>query len=200
MSGATTTTLMVRPFEGMRLLPKKMVLKRLKKCLIFVKTNIKTMKTILTILICFVTLAVVAQTPAMKKAPTCYDQWYAVFKERGASPVADGTHDVIISLRSEYDYAECFLGKVEVKDGKLNSKLQIQKTDGSYEEFDKKVSAMYQNTEGILKEEMRNVTNGMSELLTLGNGEKIRLFFFKNVNEKVKANKKAPAPAALIKN
>jgi hypothetical protein len=40
----------------------------------------------------------------------------------------------------------------------------------------------------------------MSELLTLNNGEKIRLFFYNNVNEKVKANKKAPAPSALIKN
>lgn len=158
------------------------------------------MKTILTILICFVTLAAVAQTPAVKKAPTCYDQWYSVFKERGASPVADGTHEVIISLRNEYDYAECFFGKIDVKDGKMVSKLQIQKMDGSYEEFNKKVSALYQNAEGTLKEELRNVTNGMSESLELGDGEKIRLFFYKSLTEKVKANKKAPPPAALIKN
>lgn len=185
----------------------KMVLKRLKKSLIFVKTNIKTMKTILTILICFVTLAVVAQTGTTKtqstpvrKVATCYDQWYAVFKDRGASPVADGTHDVIISLRNEYDYAECFMGKIDVKDGKLSSKLQIQKTDGSFEEFDKKVSSLYQSPEGTVKEELRNVTNGMSESLTLSDGEKIRLFFYKSLAEKVKANKKAPMPAALIKN
>jgi len=177
-----------------------MVLKRLKKCLIFVKTNMKTMKTILTILICFVTLAVVAQTPAVKKAPTCYDQWYAVFKERGAAPIADGTHEVIISLRNEYDYAECFFGKIDVKDGKMAGKLQIQNVDGGYEEFDKKVSALYQNTEGLLKEELRNVTSGMSESLVLADGEKIRVFFYKSLVEKTKAHKKAPAPSALIKN
>lgn len=160
------------------------------------------MKTILTILICILSVAAFAQSGAAgpKKIPTCYDQWYAVFKERGASPVADGTHEVIISLRNEYDYAECFFGRVDVKDGKMVSKLQIQKVDGSYEEFNKKVSALYQNAEGTLKEELRYVTNGMSESLELGDGEKIRLFFYKSLTEKVKANKKAPAPAALIKN
>jgi hypothetical protein len=143
---------------------------------------------------------VFAQTTPVKKVATCYDQWYATFKERGASPIADGTHEVIISVRNEYDYAECFLGKIEVKDGKLVSKLQIQKMDGSYEEFDKKVSSLYQNSDGAVKEELRNVSNGMSELLDLSSGEKIRLFFYKSLTEKVKANKKAPSPAVLIKN
>lgn len=165
------------------------------------------MKPILTILICLVSLGVFAQTASPKttstatpkKAPTCYDQWYSLFKERGAQPIVDGTHEVIISLRNDYDYAECFFGKVDVKDGKMASKLQIQKVDGSYEEFDRKVSALYQNTEGVVKEELRNVTNGMSESLVLSDGERIRLFFYKSLGEKAKANKKAPAPSALIK-
>ncbi len=159
------------------------------------------MKTILPLIICLFSATVFAQTAAApKKVATCYDQWYAVFKERGAAPIADGTHEVIISLRNEYDYAECFFGKIDVKDGKLNSKLQIQKVDGSYEDFDKKVSTLYQNAEGVVKEELRNVTNGMSESLVLGDGERFRLFFYKALTEKAKANKKAPAPAALIKN
>jgi hypothetical protein len=166
------------------------------------------MKTILSLLTCLLfSLAVVAQTGASKaaattpkKAATCYDQWYSVFKERGANPVADGTHEVIISLRNEYDFTECFLGKIDVKDGKLASKLQIQKMDGSYEEYDKKVGSMYQNAEGVVKEELRSVANGMSESLELGSGERIRLFFYKSLADKTKANKKAPAPAALIKN
>jgi hypothetical protein len=169
------------------------------------------MKTFLTLLICCLSLGVFAQAGASKATPakspspsprvaTCYDQWYAVFKERGATPIADGTHEVIISLRNEYDYAECFFGKIDVKDGKLASKLQVQKVDGSYEEFTKKVSAMYQNADGTVKEELRDVTNGMSEALELGSGERIRLFFYKSVASKEKANKKAPAPSALIKN
>jgi hypothetical protein len=166
------------------------------------------MKTTLCALVCLLSLNVVAQTGATKsaaatppkKAASCYDQWYAVFKERGADAVADGTHEVIISLRNEFDYAECFFGKIDVKDGKLASKLQIQKVDGSYEEFHKKVSSVYQNADGTVKEELRDVTNGMSESLELGSGEKIRLFFYKSVADKAKANKKAPNPAALIKN
>lgn len=176
------------------------------------------MKTILSVLVCLLSLTVVAQQgaksaspktstakaspqkEASKKEPGCYDQWYALFKERGANPLADGTHDVIISIRNEYDYAECFVGKIDLKEGKLASKLQIQKEDGSWEEFDKKISSMYQNTEGVVKEELRSVTNGMSEAFTLTDGEKIRLFFYKSLADKAKANKKAPAPSALVKN
>jgi len=77
------------------------------------------MKTILSLLVCLLSLTVVAQqgaksaspkaTPAakaapqkeaVKKEPGCYEQWYALFKERGAKPLADGTHDVIISIRN----------------------------------------------------------------------------------------------------
>jgi hypothetical protein len=165
------------------------------------------MKTILSVLVCLLSLTVVAQTGATKSAAaapkkevSCYDQWYAVFKERGADPVADGTHDVIISLRNEYDYAECFFGKIDVKDGKLASKLQIQKVDGSFEEFSKKVSTSFQNADGVVREDMRDVSNGMSEALQLSSGEKIRLFFYKSVAAKEKANKKAASPSALIKN
>jgi hypothetical protein len=135
-----------------------------------------------------------------KKEPSCYEQWYALFKERGANPIADGTHDVIISTRNEYNFTECFVGKIDVKDGKLASKLQIQKEDGTWEEFDRKVSSMYQNSEGVVREDLRSVTNGMSEAFTLTDGEKIRLFFYKSLADKAKANKKAPPPSALIKN
>mgnify|MGYP003438755318 FL=1 len=72
--------------------------------------------------------------------------------------------------------------------------------DGSFEEFDKKVSSTYQNAEGVLKEELRDITNGMSASLTLTDGEIIRLFFYKFVAEKPKANKKAPAPSVIVKN
>ena len=163
------------------------------------------MKPILAILICFLSFAAIAQPGNTKSAAagkpqvTCYTEWYSIFKERGGTPVADGTHEVIISLRNAYDYAECFSGKVDVKGEKLVGKVMIQKVDGTYEEFDKKVSKIYQNSEGVLKEELRDITNGMSEALELASGEKIQLFFFKNLAEKPKANKKAPSPAEIIK-
>lgn len=119
-----------------------------------------------------------------------FKEWYTLFKERGANPIADGTHDVIITLRST-DYSECFLGKVDVAGGKLAGNLHIQKMDGSYEEFDKRVSSAYQNREGVLKEELREISNGMSASGILTDGETIRLFFYKSLADKPKANKKS---------
>jgi hypothetical protein len=87
-----------------------------------------------------------------------------------------------------------------VANGRLASKLQIQKVDGSYEEFDKRVSASYQNEQGALKDDLRDITNGMSASIVLSDGEYIRLFFYKSLAGKPAANKKAPAPSVLIKN
>ncbi|HEY3404689.1 MAG TPA: hypothetical protein VGK59_14970 [Ohtaekwangia sp.] len=157
------------------------------------------MKSILAILITFLSFGLYAQTKTAAAGGDCFKEWYTLFKERGANPIADGTHDVIITLRNG-TYSQCFMGRIDVKDGKLSSKLQIQKMDGSYEEFDKKVSSSYQNAEGTVKEELRDVSNGMSSSFTLTDGEMIRLFFYKSLADKPKANKKAPAPSALVKN
>jgi hypothetical protein len=129
----------------------------------------------------------------------CFKQWYSLFKERGATPIPDGVNDVVITLRNN-DYSECFMGRIEVTGGRISGKLQIQKVDGSYAEFDKRVSASYQNAEGALKEDLREVTNGMSASVVLSDGEFIRLFFYKSLAEKPVANKKAPAPSVLVKN
>jgi len=166
----------------------------------FSRINIHDMKPILVILITFLSLSAFAQTGTAKQGASsnCFKEWYTLFKERGANPIADGTHDIIITLRSA-DYNECFMGKIDVAGGKLAGNFQIQKIDGSYEEFDKKVSAAFQNSDGILKEELREITNGMSGSATLSSGETIRLFFYKSLADKPKANKKAPSPSALIK-
>ncbi len=162
------------------------------------------MKPILAILISLFSFGLFAQTkPAKPAKPAgggdCFKEWYTLFKERGANDVPDGTQEVIITLRSP-DYSQCFMGKVEVAGGKLTGRLQVQKMDGSYDEFDKKVSSAYQNSEGVLKEELRDISNGMSASVTLTDGEIIRLFFYKYLADKPKANKKAPPPSALVKN
>jgi len=51
-----------------------------------------------------------------------------------------------------------------------------------------------------LKEELRAINNGMSPVVRLTDGEIIGLFFYKSLADKPRANKKAPSPAALIKN
>jgi hypothetical protein len=162
------------------------------------------MKPILSVILLLFSVSVFAQTqtkPAPKPASSgdCFKQWYSLFKERGASPVPDGVNDVIITLRSN-EYSECFMGRIEVTNGRLSGKLQIQKVDGSFAEFDKRVSASFQNEQGTLREDLRDVTNGMSASLVLADGEYIRLFFYKSLADKPAANKKAPPPSALVKN
>lgn len=155
------------------------------------------MKPVLVLIISLLTTGLFAQSGKPSASGSCFKEWYALFKERGAKPVEDGTHDVIITLRNG-DYAECFMGKIDVAGGKIVSRLSIQKVDGTYAEFDKKVSEAYQNSEGALKEEMRTITNGMSAPVVLADGESIRLFFYKSLGDKPKANKKAPPASTLV--
>ena len=155
------------------------------------------MKPVLFFVVCLCSSSLFAQSSRQGSSDSCFKEWYALFKERGAKPIEDGTHEVIITLRKE-DYAECFLGKIDVAGGKIASKLSIQKVDGTYAEFDKRVSEAYQNSEGVLKEEMRSINNGMSAPVILADGESIRLFFYKSLGDKPKANKKAPPPSSLV--
>jgi hypothetical protein len=159
------------------------------------------MKPFLTIIICFSSLGIFAQSGTSKPEVSnkCFQEWYTLFKERGGKPVPDGVNDVIITVRGD-QYAECFMGRVEVSGEKIIGKLQVQKMDGTFEEFDKKVSASYQNDQGTLKEELRGINNGMSAFVRLTDGELIGLFFYKSLADKPKANKKAPSPSALVKN
>jgi len=157
------------------------------------------MKLLFTTLICFLSVGIFAQTGSTKPANKCYQEWYSVFKERGAKPVPDGMNEVIISVRGD-EYGECFLGRVDVAGEKMIGKLQVQKMDGTYEEFDKKVSASYQNDQGTLKDELRTINNGMSAFVRLTDGEIIGLFFYKSLADKPKSNKKAPSPSMLVKN
>lgn len=161
------------------------------------------MKYILFIFSFCLSLGLLAQTKTQPKPSStssdCYKDWYLMFKERGAKPVPDGIQDVIITLRNKENLSVCFMGKIEVKDGKLASKLQVQKVDGTYEEFDRKISAVYQNSDGVLKEELREINNGTTPSLELTDGESIKLFFYKSLNDKPKANKKAADPNTLVK-
>ncbi len=160
------------------------------------------MKPILAILFSFLSLGVLAQGQPAKPAASknCFNEWYALFKDRGAKPVPTGTHEVVIAFRKG-DYSECYMGKVDVMDGKITGRPQVQKMDGTYEEWDKRISQSYFDESGNIKASaLLEIHNGMSSEVTLADGENVRMFFYKFVADKPKANKKAPAPSALIKN
>jgi hypothetical protein len=124
-------------------------------------------------------------TTATTSAPVsnCYTRWEEKFEERGATEVKDGVYDdVIITVRSGPD-AQCYSGKVEVKDGKIIT-MSRKLADGTYEAFKPK-----------LKYEVPMViTNGISATLLTMDDDLINVIFPKTLKPKKVGYTSAPDP------
>lgn len=126
-----------------------------------------------------------AQSSKDEDPVTCYQKYAKVFEERGASNAVDGVYDnVIISIRHGTN-ADCFNGKVIVKEGKVNpNDIFLKFEDGSYEQlkrsykFDKPVS----------------VVNGITETLVTKGDELVNVMFIKLILPKKKSYERAPEP------
>lgn len=139
------------------------------------------------LLFAFINLPLLLWAQSSKdEAPiTCYQKYAKVFEERGANNAGDGVFDnVIISIRSGTN-ADCFNGKVIVKEGKVNpNDIYLKFEDGSYEQlkrsykFDKPVS----------------VVNGITETLVTKGDELINVMFIKLILPKKKSYERAPEP------
>ncbi|MDH4090516.1 MAG: hypothetical protein OEV74_07700 [Cyclobacteriaceae bacterium] len=130
----------------------------------------------------------------------CYGEWYTLFRERGAKPIPDGSQQIIISVRKE-GYAQCFLGKVDVENGKIKFPVLVAKEDGTFEsltasglKFD---PAMMSASE---PDALATITDGMSITAYTTDREAVKIFFYKYVNDKPKKNKVAPPVSVLVKN
>jgi hypothetical protein len=165
------------------------------------------MKSILAIFLSLVSIGVIAQgqskapSTSSGKASDCYSEWNTLFHERGAKPIPNGNHDVVISIR-DGNYSECFMGKVNVLDNRIAGRPQVQKIDGTYEDWGKEVSSKYFNADGSRVAEanaLLAIHNGMSGEMELADGDIVTVFFYQAIQEKPKANKKAPSPSALVK-
>src|SRR6187431_1945552 len=69
---------------------------------------------------------------APEPAKDCYGEWYTLFRERGAKKIPDGTQEVVISIRKE-GFSRCFMGKVDVENGRLVPPVYVAKQDGTFE-------------------------------------------------------------------
>ncbi|HET6992898.1 MAG TPA: hypothetical protein VFJ43_16300 [Bacteroidia bacterium] len=145
---------------------------------------------------CFVTLLLVtrsyaqtttttttATTPPTPQTSNCYTRWEEKFEERGATEVKDGIYtDVIISVRSGPE-AQCYSGKVEVKDGKIIS-MERKLADGTYEPYKPK-----------LKYEIPMIiTTGISATLLTMDDDLINVIFPSTLKPKKVAYSTAPDP------
>lgn len=137
----------------------------------------------------FIAVAAYSQTPAAKPGNTtappsnCYTKWEQKFEERGAEDVKDGVYeDIIITVRNGPD-AQCYAGKVEVKDGKITA-MYRRLQDGTYEVFKPK-----------LKYDVPMViTNGISATLLTMDDELINVIFPKTLKPKKVGYSSAPEP------
>jgi hypothetical protein len=122
-----------------------------------------------------------SSTPA--NADNCYTKWEQKFEERGAEDVKDGIYeDIIITVRNGPD-AQCYSGKVEVKDGKIIS-MSRKLQDGTYEIYKPKLKYEVPMT----------ITNGISATLLTTEDELVNVIFPKTLKPKKVGYSSAPAP------
>jgi len=125
----------------------------------------------------------------------CYEDYLKVFTDRGASPIPDGTHEVVFTIR-EGNKADCYMGKVEVKNNQIVNTLGVILEDGSIKKMGVKLNARYNdaNNPAIL---YMDIVNGMSTAFLSEDNKLINVFFIKQLNSKAKSIKLAPAAGSL---
>lgn len=110
----------------------------------------------------------------------CYNYYYKVFEKRGAYNVEDGDHEnVIVSIRKG-DQADCYEGKVHVKDNTI-TKIYLKFEDGSFELYTPKFKNDYPTT----------IKDGISRSQITMEDEIVNVFFIKKIKPKKKKYKKA---------
>lgn len=153
--------------------------------------------------VCFAQKAAQQKTNAQNPSTDCYKEWYTTFTERGADPVTDGIHNIVVSIRNTSDgTSKCYMGKVEVSGGKIKPPIMVQKEDGSFDTFNsltgKQLDPMF--VKSMTEDELFAVRDGMSINMKSADMEYGRIFFYTFVSAKPKKLKEAPSPKSLIKN
>jgi hypothetical protein len=139
-------------------------------------------------LLCVVVLiafsSIKAQTKQAKK--TCHQKYAEVFEKRGAHKVEDGTYDNVIITFRKGSLADCFYGKVKVKQGKINTfEMYLKFEDNTFEQIKRKYR---------YPEEEVTIEGGMSRTMVTVDDELITVLFVKSIRPKKKAYVKAAEP------
>jgi hypothetical protein len=128
-------------------------------------------------------------------AQNCYDEYYKLFTDRGASVVPDGPQEVVITVRDK-DMSDCYMGRVQVKNNQIIAVDGLQLEDGSYKKMGMKLSPKYTDPKNpaVLFTE---IIEGMSTTLLLDDGKLVNIFFIKQLSSKMKSFKHAPPASSL---
>jgi hypothetical protein len=144
-------------------------------------------------------VVVAADTAVVVTPKDCYQEWYEKMRARGANPVTDGMHPVVITLKSESS-GVCMMGKIQVTNGKIVPPVLVQQEDGEYiaaNLMGKKLDPGFAGT--MSADELYKITDGMSILFRTASQEYGRLLFYTFAKKDGTANKIAPSPDELIK-
>jgi len=143
-------------------------------------------KSLLPLVLLLLIVSTIASAQSGEATKTCHQKYAAVFEKRGAFPVKDGTHnDVIISFRKG-SFADCFYGKVIVKNGQINVQEMYLKLEGdTYERVQRKYR---------YPKEKITIEGGMSRTMVTVDDELINVLFTKSIKPKKKAYVKAAEP------
>lgn len=120
---------------------------------------------------------------------TCYQRYAKVFEVRGANEVQDGWHDNVVITIRKGSHADCFLGKVLVKDGFVDKRsIALKFVDDRFEKLDR----------AYKYEEDANVYQGISKTMVTKDEELINIMFVDAVKPKKQAFERAPDPSTLF--
>tara|TARA_B100000809_G_C15139756_1_gene532556 strand:- start:58 stop:498 length:441 start_codon:yes stop_codon:yes gene_type:complete len=117
---------------------------------------------------------------------TCYTKYAKVFEKRGAKAVTDGTYDDIIITIRKGSMADCFYGKVTIKDDEVDyQNMYLKFEDGTYEKLD----LTFKNEKKSIR-----IVNGISNTFVTEDEELVNVLFVKNIKPKKKKYAKAAEP------
>lgn len=134
----------------------------------------------------------------LKGIEGCYLEYYSEFANKGAKPVTDGQHEVVISIIYQ-NRSECYMGKATAKNGKVVLPVMIQKEDMSFAPLGSLFKHL--DTEWLAKqnkETLYDITDGMSRLIVSEQGYQIQVFFPEFINPSSGANRVAPPASELL--
>jgi hypothetical protein len=114
---------------------------------------------------------------------SCYDQYYEIFKIRGAEEVKNGEHKSVIFSMRNGNHAECFYGKVRIDSGYVKE-MYIEFEDGNYEPY----ILTLKTTHKI------NIQNGISRTVITKEEEIFNIFFVNHIKPPKKKYKRAATP------
>lgn len=118
----------------------------------------------------------------------CFDRLEKAFAKRGAYTIADDMHRNVILSFFTADGQECLNGKVRVENGFVTA-IFIQYNEGDYELLDRKFTNAQKNPPKIV--------NGISEMIHVADGQKLRVVFIEKLKPKAREYKAAELPADL---